>query len=75
MPRLAEIFLRDLELNRFACLVQGSKQWRSGLTNLEIDRSVLNLNDDVIVELAIEFVEVIVGGAGAIVFRIFGEIF
>src|SRR5207253_6365249 len=59
------------ELDRLACLVQCAKQRRRGLANLKVYRTVLDLNDDVVIELAVEFVKVVVGGSSAIILRIF----
>ena len=52
-----------------ACLLFGSapNSGRGGFANLEIDGAVLDLNHGVVVELAVEGMEVVVGGAGAVV--------
>ena len=70
MPRLPEILLRDLQLDRLARLVECSEQRRSRLAHLKIDGTVLDLDDDVVVELAVKSVEIVVRRASAIVLRI-----
>ena len=70
VPRLAEVLLRDLQLDRLLGLLQRAEQRRRRLAHLEIDGPVLDLDDDVVVELAVERLEVVVGGAGAIVLQI-----
>ena len=67
MPLLAEILLRDLQLDRLIGVAQRPEQRRCRLAYLEIDRTVLDLDDDVGVELPVEREEVVVGGTGAIV--------
>src|SRR5437868_1166030 len=54
VPSLPEILLRDLELDRLTGFRQSSEQWRRRLAHLEIDRPVLNLDHDVVIELSIE---------------------
>ncbi len=49
---------------------QRAEQRRSGLAHLEINGAVLDLDDRVVVELAIQRLEVVIGGAGAVVLRI-----
>src|SRR5262250_677845 len=68
---LTKVFLGDLQLDCFTRLVQCSEERRCRLAYLKIDRAVLNLNDDVVIELPVEVVEIVVRGTGAIVFRIF----
>src|SRR5262249_55760088 len=68
---LTKVFLRDLQLDCFTRLVQCSEERRCRLAYLKIDRAVLNLNDDVVIELPVEVLEIVVRGTGAIVFRIF----
>src|SRR5262249_42967195 len=70
VTRLTEVLLRNLQFDRFARFVQRAEQRRGRLANLKIDRTIFDLNDDVVIEAAIEIVEIIVGGAGAIVFGI-----
>ena len=54
MARLAEVFLGDLKFDRLVGLLERAEQRRGRLADLEIDRAVLDLNYDVVVELAIE---------------------
>ena len=70
MPLLPEILLRDLKLDRLIRPSQHSKQRRRGLADLEVDRPVLDLEDDVVVERAVERLEVVHRGARTIVFDI-----
>ena len=67
MTLLAGVFLRDLQLDGFVCFFQPAEQWRYRLARLEIDRAVLDLDDDVVVELAVERMEIVIGGLGAVV--------
>ena len=55
-----------------ACLVfcKRPEQRRSRLAHLKIDGTVLDLDHDVVVELAVERAEIVVGGASAIVLQI-----
>ena len=70
VPLLAEVFLRDLQLDRLVGFRESAEQRRGGLADLEVDRAVLDLDDDVVEELAVERVEVVVGGLGAVVLGI-----
>ena len=54
MPRLADVLLRDLQLDRLVGLLERAEERRRRLADLEIDRPVLDLHDDVVVELAVE---------------------
>ena len=67
---LADVFLRDLELDGLVGFLEPAEERRDGLAHLEIDGAVLDLDDDVVVELAVERMEVVVGGAGAVVLGI-----
>ena len=70
MPRLADVFLRDLQLDGLVGVFQRAEQRRRGFAHLEIDGAVLDLHDHVVVELAVQRLEIVVGGAGAVVLRI-----
>ena len=70
MPLLAEVLLRDLQLDGLVGFLEAAEQGRSRLADLEVDRAVFDLEDDVVVELAVEVVEVVVGRFGAVVLRI-----
>ena len=50
----AEILLGDLELHHHRSLLHRSKQRAIGLTWLEVDGTVLNLDDDVVGKLTVE---------------------
>ena len=70
MTRLTGVFLRDLQLDGFVGFFEAAEEWRDRLARLKIDRAVFDLDDDVVVELAVERMKIVVGGARAIVFRI-----
>jgi hypothetical protein len=63
---LAGIFLRDLQLNGCIRLLQSAKQGRRWFPHLEVNGTVLDLNNDVIVELAVQGMEDIVGSTRAV---------
>src|SRR5262245_54311669 len=67
---LAGVFLCDLKLNGFVCFLQSAEQGGSGFAGLKVDGAVLDLNDDVVVELAVERMKNVVSGFGPIVFKI-----
>ena len=54
MAGLAKVFLRDLELDGLVCLLQAAEQRRHGLANLEIDGTVLDLDNYVVIEFPIK---------------------
>ena len=64
------VLLRDLQLDGLAGVLERGEERRDGFADLEIDGAVLDLDDDVGFELAIEGVEVVVAGAGAIGFEV-----
>src|SRR5262249_31978874 len=66
MPLLTCVFLRDLQLDRFAGLFHAAEKGRNRFARLKIDRPVLDLDDHVVIELAIQRMEYIVSGACAI---------
>ena len=70
MPALAEVLLGNLQLDRLVGVLQRAEQRRRRLAHLEVDRPVLDLDDDVVVEAAVEADEVVVGGARAIVLQV-----
>ena len=51
---LTEILLCDLQLDRLIRVAQRAEERRGRLANLKVDRAVLDLEDDVRVELAVE---------------------
>src|ERR1700684_76897 len=70
MMLLTGVFLRDLKLDRFVRFFEAAEERRDRLAGLEIDRAMLDLDDDVVVELPVERMKIVVSGLGAIVFRI-----
>src|ERR1035438_441630 len=70
LPLLSGIFLGDLQFDGFIGAAQAGKKRRSRFAYLEIDWTILDLNDDVLVEVAVQRVEVIVSGLRAIVFQV-----
>src|SRR5215472_14028316 len=70
MLLLAGVFLCDLEFDRFVAAAQSGKQRRRRFAHLKINRSVLDLDDGVVIELAIKRMKIVVGGLGAVVFQI-----
>src|SRR5579872_6386531 len=67
---LPGVFLRDLQFNRFVGVAKAGEQRGRRLSHLEIDWAILDLNDDVIVEVAVKRMKVVVGGLGAIVLQV-----
>ena len=57
MPLLARIFLCDLQLDGLICFFEAAEKRRGRLAHLEIDRPVFDLDDDVVIELAVERME------------------
>src|SRR5580658_502822 len=70
MALLAGIFLDDLQLDGLICFPEAAEKRRRGFAYLKIDGTIFDLNDDVVVELAVERMKNIVRGAGAIVFQV-----
>src|SRR3954462_15361466 len=69
MLLLSGVFLSDLQFDGFVGVVESGKQWGYGLANLKIDWAIFDLNDYVVVELAVERVKVVVSRFGAVVFQ------
>ncbi len=70
MPLLARVFLRDLQLDSFICFFEAAEERRRRPAHLEIDRSIFDLDDHVVVELSVERMKDVVRGARAIIFQI-----
>src|SRR5258708_39132290 len=70
MPLLPGVFLRDLQFDGLVCVRHGAEERRGRLAYLEINRAIFDLNDDVGLELSVERMEVVGGGAGAVGFRV-----
>ena len=66
MPLLAQVLLRDLEFHCLAGLSESTEERRDGFAGLKIDGAFLDLDDNVGLELAVEGMEDVVGGACAI---------
>ena len=71
MLRLAEVLLRRLNLGDDRRLVQRAEQWVERFARHEVDRAVLDLDEDVWPELSIELRELDVGALGAIRIHVF----
>ncbi len=70
MALLAGVFLGDFDFHGLAGLAEAGEEGRDGLAGLEVDGAFLGLDDDVGKELAVEGVEGVVGGAGAVGFGV-----
>src|SRR6476646_801235 len=70
MSRLSEILLSDLQFDALARMVESSEQRRRRLTDLKINGTVFDLDDDVVIEITVKSVEIVVCGASTIVFWI-----
>src|SRR5688572_3984693 len=55
---LSHVLLGNLQLNHLVGLFQSSKKWRGWFTNLIIDGAVLDLDENIVVKLAVEILEV-----------------
>ena len=66
MALLAGVLLRDLHFHGLVGLREAAEERRDGLARLEVDGAFLGLDDDVGRELAVERMEDVVGGAGAV---------
>ncbi len=67
---LTGIFLRDLQFDRFVGVLESAQQRRDGLAHLKINRPILDLNDDVVLELPIQRMKNVVGSPRAIILGI-----
>src|SRR6266705_7176592 len=70
MVLLAGVFLRDLQFDRLVCFFEAAEQRRNRFVRLEVDWAMLDLDDDVVFELAVERMKIVVGGFGAVVLGI-----
>ena len=70
MVLLAGVFLRDLQFNRFVGFFEAAEQRRNRFARLEVNRAMLDLDDDVVFELAVERMKIVVGSLGAVVLGI-----
>src|SRR2546429_184921 len=70
MPLLSGVFLSDLQLHCHIGALQPGKEGRNRFADLKVNGSMFDLNDDVVVELAIEGMENIVRSFRAVILRI-----
>src|ERR1700686_3731877 len=66
MALLPGVFLSDLQFHRHVRLLQTTEERRNRLADLKINWPMLDLNNDVVIEFAIEWMENIVGRPGAV---------
>src|SRR5437660_355316 len=66
MPLLPGVLLRDLQFHRRIRMLQTAKERRNRFAYLKIDWPRFDLNDYVVVELAVERMEYIVCGSSAV---------
>src|SRR5260370_23500256 len=66
MSLLASVLLSDLQLHRHVGMSQTAKQRRNWFANLKVNRPVFDLNDDVVLDLAIERLEYVVCSSRAV---------
>src|SRR3569833_1663992 len=66
MALLAEVLLRDLNFHGLAGVLHTTKERGHRLACLEVDRAFFGLNNDIGREFAVEWMEDVIGGAGAI---------
>ena len=59
-----------MQLDGFVCFLKRAEKRRSGFAHLEIDGAIFDLQNYIGIKLAVEIMEIIVGGAGAVVFQI-----
>src|SRR6267142_2586548 len=70
MPLLSGVFLSNLQLHRHIRLLQPAKERRNRFADLKVNWSMFDLNNYVVVELAIERMEYIVCSFRAVALRI-----
>src|SRR6267154_595103 len=66
MPLLPGVFLGDLQLHCHIGALQPGKEGRNRFADLKVNGPMFDLNDDVVVELAIEGMENVVGSFRAV---------
>ena len=67
---LSKVLLRDLELDGGRVAAQVAEEREDGHLDLEVDGAVLDLDDDVGLEPAVELVEEVDSGVGAVCFPV-----
>src|SRR5689334_12653626 len=70
VPLLSGVFLSDLQFDSLISLCQSAKERGHRFASLEIDGTILDLDDDVVVELSIQRVKNIVGCPSAVILGI-----
>ena len=70
MPLLPRVLLRDLQFDALVRLLQSAKKWRHRFAGLKINGTILDLDDDVVVEFSVQRMEDVISGPGAIVLQI-----
>ena len=70
VPLLPGVLLCDLQLDGLIGLPERAKQRRDRLASLEVDRAMLDLQDDVVGELPVKVMKVVPRRARSIVFRV-----
>ena len=66
MVRMTKIFLSDLHLRHHCSVFKLSEQRAERFTRLEVDRTVLDLDDHIVLELAVERYEFKAGLHGSV---------
>ena len=66
VPLLTGVFLSYLEFQHDICVLEPTKQWVNRLPDLEIYRTVLDLQYDVIIKLAVKTDKVYIALGGAV---------
>src|SRR6266852_1557901 len=66
MPLLPRVLLCDLQLNRLARFLKSPEERRNRFARLEVDWTILNLDDDVVRKSAVERMKNVVCGFGTI---------
>ena len=70
MALLAGVLLRDLHLHGGVGFLDTGEQWRNRLLRLKVDGAFFGLDNDVGRELAVERMEVVISGEGAVGFQV-----
>src|SRR5690348_9449408 len=70
VPLLPGVFLRDLKFDGLVGVAESGEERRGRLAHLKINGAVLDLDDHVVVELAVEWMKNVIRGAGAVGLRV-----
>ena len=62
MSLSASILLGDLHFEGNISFAKCTEQWTNSFPDLKVDRTVFNLNDHIVVELSVKWLEVVVRG-------------